>query len=418
MGRGGVDTGVFYRFLRDDSYFWGSGIRALIPFMFLEYTKNETKGIAQKCWQGSIHANCLLDRVKFEQMDGWVPVLGVIMSESEMLFRLYIPTVLEGETGDKEWKLAEVDVMNGPLSIERLVHVMVDWVQLCAEYAKSPPPWISVPTRDERIQLQLPRAQQNVFMLPPHHVYKCYDYRYLSEKSFTPLGERRSPNAYFAVSGLAGLEMCVDWKRDTNVYDSLQIIRYNIVPGIHCPSTIGHFILVVAKLQEIHQKGYVHGDMRFLNVIFSSDQADETEQSQSKRPRREVVIASGSAASSPAAQPPYQATIIDYDLSGRAGMTCYPPRFNRQVGDGQRHPGAVPGAALQPEHDRAAVLWMCEQFRPKKEALRAQWARCVASLAGELTTFGGALQALAQEEVEILDDTLLDVFNIRQNAST
>lgn len=126
----------------------------------------------------------------------------------------------------------------------------------------------------------------------------------------------------------------------------------------------------------LHLNYIVHGDLRFSNVVFSN--ADD---------------------------PEVNSTLIDFDLSGKAGERMYPLGFNTEIDDGFRHIGAAPKDLLQIEHDVAALRWMLNQYRPKNIYLRDTWESAVK---GDLQSFVNAWDRgsnFEKEEVEPVENT-------------
>ena len=145
-----------------------------------------------------------------------------------------------------------------PDNITRLVQIMVGWTVHCtgflfSEAAAAPPPSTGLWCCSGDL---LFRKHCNVVMLGKK-VFKSYDYRRTSKRLFVQSTHRRDPEHYWN-SDLAGLEV-VDWTSDRDPEDRLQIISYDQVPGVHHPSVVLHFILVMRKIAQLHAEGIVHG---------------------------------------------------------------------------------------------------------------------------------------------------------------
>eukprot|EP01039_Chlorochromonas_danica_P003747 gene3747-4096_t len=378
-GKGGMDIGLFYRFLQTDKEFVHRGSTALFPLLFIEFTKTATMSIDKKLPQAALYANHLFRLMDFDKFLTWVPLLGIVMSENEMLFRLYSPSVVENK-----WKIAEVDVMRCAVStksIERLLHIMVEWTVQCTQFLCSPT--AASPMKNDHLLL---RKHCNVVMLGKK-IFKSFDYREISQRSYVHATHRRD-SVHYHKSDLAGMELVVDWTSDSNPQDSLQIISYDLVPGVHYPSIVGHLILVMRKMAQLHSEGIVHGDLRFSNIVFS-DASDAT-------------VAS---------------TIIDFDHSGLADEKIYPPRFNPDITDGFRHAGARANEFLRPEHDIAALQWMCAQYRPKNVDLRETWSSCVSELVDGILGVADRLAAHQFEALEPVDKSMVVSVGIRGTGS-
>lgn len=329
-----MDIALFYRFLQDDVGSVFSGCTALFPLLFMEFTKSATKSIEMKLPQAALYANQLFRAVmNFAERGTWVPLFCVVMSEQEMLFRLYSPSLV-----NNAWKIAEIDVMRCDVStatIARLLHVMLGWTDFCTRFLRSQ----AAVSAGLNIHSLL-RHHCNVVVLD-QKIFKSYDYRVISGRPFVSPNRRRKPTYYFE-SGLTNVNLVVAWKSESQSSDSLQILSYDMVPGVHNPSIVKHLTLVMKQVVSLHSKNIVHGDLRFANIVFSDDSDAATARS----------------------------TIIDYDYSGPANETIYPPHFNRNIPDGFRHAGANADDFLRLEHDVAALHWMCKQYHPTNVDLR------------------------------------------------
>jgi hypothetical protein len=344
-----MDISLFYRFIQSDIF----KSDALFPFLFFEFTKTKTKSIEEKLPQASLYANYLFRLMKIERQNPWVPLLGVVMSEYEMLFRVYSLSVV-----GSNWKIAEVNVMRctvSPENLHRLMHIMLGWTLHCRDFLFCPrvPPFL--------------QHGSNVVEMGGK-VFKCYDYTEMS-RGFVQLTDRRSPDPYLRLNSTfldATLEL--NWNSSSDPNKALQIISYTKIQGSHCPSVVGHITSLVSRMEVLHQSGYVHGDLRFLNVVFSTE-----------------------------LNPP-KATLIDFDYSGPEGEKRYPPRFNLDIPDGSRHCDAQPGALLNKTHDVAAMQWMCGVLQPKKENLRENWKSRILNL-----DFADFSQDNLLEELELVN---------------
>ena len=83
-----------------------------------------------------------------------------------------------------------------------------------------------------------------------------------------------------------------------------------------------HFLPVIAQLQDLHGLGFVHGNIRAFNTIFSN----------------EVDFAT---------------YLISFDLGGQHGEVTYPKWYQRQLDDGSRI--GVGGGKLLKRHDWYAM---------------------------------------------------------------
>lgn len=264
-------------------------------------------------------------------------------------------------------------------NIARLLHIMVGWTVQCQRFLCSPT--VVSPPRSINGHLVL-RKHCNVVMLD-NKIFKSFDYREISGRSYVLPAFRRDP-LHYDKSDLAGMNLVVEWASDSNPHDRLQILTYDMVPGVHYPSVVGHMILVMKKTAQLHTQGIVHGDLRFSNIVFSK--------------ANDAAVVS---------------TIIDFDYSGPAGEKAYPPQFNHSIADGFRHEHARAYDILRPEHDIAALKWMCAQYRPKKTDLREKWSLCVDELSEGIPDVVDRLEEYKLEELEPVGTNMVVSASIR-----
>ena len=364
---------------------------SLCPLLFIEFTKTSTDNVNSKLPQAALYSNLLFQLMKVTESGNWVPLLGIIMSEDEMLFRLYSPSLV----GNK-WKIAEVDIMRCSVStgsIRRLLHVMVGWAVHCAEFLSTVPNnTLSASCLEEKLTLQKGR---NV-LIWGNKIFKCFDYREICDRNYDDARcDRRDPHMY-ARSDLSGLSFVVDWTNHKNSMDNLQIISYDMVQGSHCPCYIGHFTEVFKKLLQLHTDDIVHGDLRFSNIVFSA-MPEHTSFASSGEDDTDQSIASQSAVS-------MASTIIDFDHTGIDGQKTYPSRFNLNIDDGRRHAEALPNSFLRKKHDIFAVQWMCLQYQPKKDRLKKKWIKYVAKLSSNIQCVIDKFAQYLHEDLEPVDE--------------
>jgi len=86
-------------------------------------------------------------------------------------------------------------------------------------------------------------------------VFKVYDYRHRS----SPVGveSRRCPYFYRDLPGF----------RDEHCECNFQLISYEYQDGEHVPRNVGNVISVLQAVHKLHQRGIVHGDLRWSNVV-------------------------------------------------------------------------------------------------------------------------------------------------------
>eukprot|EP00981_Chlorochromonas_danica_P008760 scaffold2308_cov164-Ochromonas_danica.AAC.10 len=367
--KGNVDIGVFYKFEETDSSFFVKGRRVIYPMGFFEFTKTSTKQIPDKLPQASLYANALFRTMKFAEMKTWVPLLGVVMSESEFVVKLYSLTIVD----EKKWKIAEIDILKSNLnsaSVIQLIHMMAGWVAYCANFLTSE---LAKARFRGAINENLRLRHTNVAIIG-QEVFECFDYRVISDRCRTE-EVLRDPQWYQL--GDLNVECVVDWSNPINSSDCLKIIKYPFVEGTHQPIHVKHLAMVMQKLLDMHSKNVVHGDLRYANIVFSKVNTS-----------------------------PLYSKLIDFDYSGVDGEAAYPTRFNLDIPDGKRHPEALPGELLHKEHDVYSFKWMCSQYRPKSIDHQASWQEWIDSEDSDLTQGVKIFERIGDEELECVVPTL------------
>jgi hypothetical protein len=315
----------------------------LLPLMFFEFTKTSTKTIDGKEPQAAIYANHLM-RVLWGKYQHSplalssstssssstfsythaLPQMGIIMSENEMLLKLYTKTTIN-KGSDSEDKIAEKNILRCELNaanLERLLYIMYGWVNYCIEQMNS--------SKDITLKLRS-KKESNVIDLG-EVIVKSYDYRSISGRK-TKI--ERSPQFYDG--RFQNFRYLARWHDAVEPSDSLVIVQYDKVKGTHMPTCVGHLKNLLRELQCLHNECIVHGDIRLSNVIFSivSNQSDDE----------------------------IKTTLIDFDFSGAHENKTYPSRFNLEIGDGSRHANARSGFCLKYEHDVHSVFWIIEKYQ-------------------------------------------------------
>jgi hypothetical protein len=142
------------------------------------------------------------------------------------------------------------------------------------------------------------------------YVRKLYDYRHRN----VPRDQRRSHELSLQFIDKAEI-----------VYQSknITLIQYPIIQGECWPRTVDQFYVVCKKLSAFHEAGFIHGDIRAFNCIFSDT--------------------------------PENSCLIDFDFSGKEG-TKYPDGFNLDIIDGGRHRDVKEGELLSKTHDWYGIL--------------------------------------------------------------
>jgi hypothetical protein len=95
------------------------------------------------------------------------------------------------------------------------------------------------------------------------------------------------------------------WKEDKPAFESrLLVISTPFLKGRHYATSPGDFLPLVDQLQELHEEGYVHGDIRGFNTAFAEDGG--------------------------------YSQFFDWDLGGKAEQVKYPRYYNASLIDGER----------------------------------------------------------------------------------
>ena len=118
-------------------------------------------------------------------------------------------------------------------------------------------------------------------------------------------------------------------------------IAVDFIPGVHYFETIHQVSSIVKKLSQLHYAGYVHGDIRALNLVVQGNTAE----------------------------------FIDFDFCGKKNEVTYPPGYNKRLDDGLRK-----GKPNQPitTHDDFMALksifdFLHEPSRDCSQAMLASW---------------------------------------------
>ena len=96
---------------------------------------------------------------------------------------------------------------------------------------------------------------------------------------------------------------------------------YRYVEGDQTPKTVKQFVGVTDALQKVHKLGFVHGDVRRENMVFTTNGTSSY--------------------------------LIDFDLAQKEEEGYYPLEYNTT--GIPRHPDATPGKPMKKEHDRYAL---------------------------------------------------------------
>jgi hypothetical protein len=124
----------------------------------------------------------------------------------------------------------------------------------------------------------------------------------------------------------------VDNYDDTKKMKSVIVISTPYREGEHWTTYPTSFLPIIDQLSELHNKGYVHGDIRVYNIIFNNIVNDDGK----------VVKKNG--------------WLIDFDFGGKCdgkSPVRYPPGYLTSLDDGRRI--GVPGQIIRKWHDWYAL---------------------------------------------------------------
>jgi hypothetical protein len=96
-----------------------------------------------------------------------------------------------------------------------------------------------------------------------------------------------------------------DWFWKDSKKKTIQIIATPYRPGQHFATSPKAFVPIIDQLQSLHEKGFVHGDIRAFNTVFGNESNEK-------------------------------GCLIDFDFGGRKGERCYPKGYRQFLGDGSR----------------------------------------------------------------------------------
>ena len=116
--------------------------------------------------------------------------------------------------------------------------------------------------------------------------------------------------------------------------ERLSMLRYPYIPNGNChePRNLKHFTGVLRCLKELHRMGYVHGDVRNENIVFTKDDS----------------------------------FLIDFDLARKENLQSrYPVGYTTTFEE--RHPSAKPHSLLNKEHDVFSIKEIICSFFPAED---------------------------------------------------
>eukprot|EP01031_Cornospumella_fuschlensis_P050655 gene50655-61959_t len=232
-GGASADIALYFRFVQAEADAVFAGLGALIPVAFITFMFPGTiftgASVDDAFVRASVTANHLLRCTRFDEFPAWVPLLGVVMSTEAIILRLYSLSIV-----DKSWRIAEIDVVQWSIysaedfskRFRQLLHVLTGWTKHCADFLCSPFAAVTAPAV---ISDQLVLHKDSDIIVVGEKVFKCFDYRDISDRSHVGDVYRRGPSVFW-MSDL-DVELVVDWRSEFYPQrDNLQIVRYSFVP--------------------------------------------------------------------------------------------------------------------------------------------------------------------------------------------
>jgi Lipopolysaccharide kinase (Kdo/WaaP) family len=111
------------------------------------------------------------------------------------------------------------------------------------------------------------------------------------------------------------------------------VLRYDYIEGAHVPKSLYSFVSVAKQLKEMHDRDYVHGDIRAYNMVFGQTQNDAD-----------------------------KAWLIDFDFSGKENGKCYPPGYSSLLVDLVGRRAGEPDKPLEKKDDWTDLLAVMQLF--------------------------------------------------------
>ena len=121
---------------------------------------------------------------------------------------------------------------------------------------------------------------------------------------------------------------------------SLQVIVTPYRPGTHVAKKPTSFLKIIDDLKSLHDKGFVHGDIRGFNTVFDENSG----------------------------------CLIDFDFGGKEGKAEYPKGYRHALLDGKRR--IDESRIIQKWHDWYALgrlIFEVYEIKPPEEALGKDW---------------------------------------------
>ena len=113
------------------------------------------------------------------------------------------------------------------------------------------------------------------------------------------------------------------------IQGKLLIISTQYHEGVHYAELPSHFVPIITQLEELHERGYVHGDIRAYNMVLQYSPTSRN---------GAICTTTGSSTASDSCK----GWLIDFDYGWKKGEVTYPKRYKDELHDGIR-PGKEGG---------------------------------------------------------------------------
>ena len=233
----------------------------------------------------------------------WAIQIGIPTTRTHMAIHVYLPTFSK-----TMWRLAVCEGKSHSEELLCTLYVGVHYLCLHGVFQNCP----FSPTPFKELSLRTVANRRRVLVDDEcYYVYKLFDKEVWPEYKVN-LELMRSLHIE-----------CEDMLPDNG---RLSILRYPWIPEGAWPTSVRQFEGALKQLSALHRQNLVHGDIRLANIIFSTEATSH---------------------------------LIDFDLAGST-TDMYPLEYNTSFTE--RHPGALPGKNMRPEHDKFAMYTVITQI--------------------------------------------------------
>ena len=254
-----------------------------------------------------------------------------------VVFRWSVPK----DQTDEKYGVSRVFSSSSVNGLARLLSCTDRWLKAKDDHRDAPMA-VAQPSPDER------------HCVLGHTVYKWYD------NSFKKLASPHRDPQYFCIRAL-NLNPIIH-----KLCERMCMLEYQHCDGQHYFSKVLHAVSLIEKLQALHERNIVHGDIRLSNLVCGAKEA----------------------------------WWIDLDLSGEAQKAMYPDTWNSFVEDGERHENACAGNKLEKEHDFYSLAYLLGLFKCAEGSTK--WDESVNMVAlGDLEKAKTTLQSMSDAILEL-----------------